>query len=254
MSDRIFKVTNPLMRGVDIRDWQNWLNNELHDWRVNFQLDEDGFYGVQTRSTTASIAYGLGFAPEVEMENGVDPDLRIELRHAIAPDYRLDWRDRFRDRYSNHDLHTPVTRILQDSWGWHPGVHDGVDLICVPNAPLLAICNGTIVRADASGWWGLGAPSDPGLKAKGDGIIILRSNTDHGMFVPGLNFCYGHAEHAAVSLGDKVTAGQYIGMAGFANAWHVHFMVNNNPPSSGFYRGVGDRDPLPYVNYSIKEQ
>jgi hypothetical protein len=31
-------------------------------------------------------------------------------------------------------------------------------------------------------------------------------------------------------------------------------MVNDNPPVSGFYRGVGDRDPRPILDFAKKEQ
>jgi hypothetical protein len=43
-----------------------------------------------------------------------------------------------------------------------------------------------------------------------------------------------------------VKAGQKIGHAGFANAWHIHFMVNGG----GHTRGIGDRDPLPFINHA----
>jgi murein DD-endopeptidase MepM/ murein hydrolase activator NlpD len=102
------------------------------------------------------------------------------------------------------------------------------------------------VRADAGGWWGLGAPSDPAVRAKGDGIIVLRSETAAGPFRAGLHFCYGHAEHATVREGQRVNAGDVIGKAGLANAWHTHFMVNGRSDA----KGVGDRDPRPFVDYA----
>lgn len=140
----------------------------------------------------------------------------------------------------------PLKHILQDSWGWHPGVHDGIDLICPPDEPLIAICEAKVVRADAGGWWGLGAPADPALKARGDGIIILRSLIDAGPIRKGMNLCYGHAEHATVKAGQTVKAGDVIGKAGFANAWHTHFMVNMRADT----KGVGDRDPKPVVDFA----
>jgi murein DD-endopeptidase MepM/ murein hydrolase activator NlpD len=139
----------------------------------------------------------------------------------------------------------PVSPILSDSWGWHPGVHDGIDLICNPSATLTAICEAQVIRADPGGWWGLGAPSNPEVRAKGDGIIILRALVDTGPIKKGMNFCYGHAESPQVTVGQTVSAGDVIGKAGFANAWHVHFMVNARSDD----RGVGDRDPLPFVQY-----
>lgn len=46
--------------------------------------------------------------------------------------------------------------------------------------------------------------------------------------------------------GQKVKAGQKIGRAGFANAWHCHFAVNSRRDD----RGVGDRDPDPFLDYA----
>lgn len=145
-------------------------------------------------------------------------------------------------------VHTPVERILSSSWGWHPPVHDGVDLICPPDEPLLAICDAEVIRADAGGWWGKGAPSDPAVRARGDGIIVLRCLVDDGPFRKGLRFCYGHAEGARVKVGQRVKAGEVIGRAGFANASHTHFMVHGRDDA----RGIGDRDPMPYVEYALR--
>lgn len=137
----------------------------------------------------------------------------------------------------------PLKTVLADSWGYHPPVHDGIDLICPKDARLFAMCDGEVVRADSGGWWGK-APS--GNVALGDGIIIIRCTINSGPFKPGLNICYGHAEKAKVKPGDKVKAGDYIGHAGLAVAWHVHLMVNGRTDT----RGVGDRDPEPYYAYA----
>ncbi len=63
-----------------------------------------------------------------------------------------------------------------------------------------------------------------------------------------MHFAYGHAEKATVHVGQTVKAGQKIGHAGFANAWHIHFMVNGGTT----VKGIGDRDPLPFVNHARK--
>lgn len=263
MSDRTFKIESPPMRGDDIRAWQGWLNDKLAEWRVNTQIDEDGIYGGATRAMTRSIGYGMGLDSPAIFDGGITPELRIKMRNTQLTDEekrareaRLDWKDRFRDHYAVTDLHTPINHIITHANGWTgPNGHDGVDLICDPNAPLLAICDGVIVRVSAAGWWGNNPQPSPGHPiSDGDGIIILESTTNHGIFVPGLHFGYGHAEHAIVNPGQHVKAGHCIGLAGFARAWHSHFMVNNDPPVNGLYRGVGDRDPWPYVDFAIKEQ
>lgn len=142
----------------------------------------------------------------------------------------------------------PVDPILSSSWGYHPGVHDGVDLITEADDTLYAICDARVIDVRSSGWWGKGARASSGHPiSDGDGIIQLECLTDAGPFVKGMHFGYGHAEKASVKVGQTVKAGQPIGRAGFANAWHIHFMANGG----GTSRGVGDRDPMPYVLYAI---
>lgn len=254
MSERTFKVDSPHMKGEDVKAWQQWLRMTFRRWDIKYPIDTDGVYDVATRSATASVAEALGLNAPYGMEDGVTPEFRTKLRDRrfTAAEkkrfkQRVKYRRALRDRFEHEGhVHTPVSRIITDTWGYHPPVHDGIDLICPANATLFAICDGTVIRADASGWWGKGAPSDPALKAKGDGIIILRCSTDVGPFKRGLNMCYGHAEHATVREGQVVKAGDVIGKAGFANAWHVHFMVNGRNDT----KGVGDRDPRPFTDYA----
>lgn len=243
------------MEGDDIQNWQETLNRQMDTWNVNYQLPTDGKYGIPERDLTASVAYGLGLESAAEaMADGVTPELRIKLRNKNLSkseleryDDRADWRAAFKDRYDHQDISPPLATIISSSWGYHPGVHDGVDLICKADAPLLAICRAKVIRVSSYGWWGNNPQPTPDHPVSdGDGIIILRSLTDDGPFRKGLNFGYGHAEGARVDVGDVVEAGRVIGRAGFARAWHVHFMVNNNDDT----RGVGDRDPMPYVNYA----
>jgi len=146
-------------------------------------------------------------------------------------------------------VHAPCKPILQHSWGWHAGVHDGVDLITEADDVVYAICDATVIDVRSSGWWGNGARASGGHSvADGDGIIQLRCEVDAGPFKKGMHFGYGHAEKACVKVNERVRAGQMIGHAGFANAWHLHFMVNGG----GHTRGVGDRDPWPFVDYAIR--
>jgi murein DD-endopeptidase MepM/ murein hydrolase activator NlpD len=255
MSERTFKVDSPHMHDDDVQAWQEWLRMTFRRWHISYPIDADGTYDVATRAATASMCEALGLVAPYGMEDGVTPELRTKLRHRrlsaaeraryLGP--RRKYRRALRKRFeAGGHVHTPVSRVITDSWGYHPGVHDGLDLICPANATLFALCDGVIVRADASGWWGKGAPTDPALKAKGDGIIVLRCTTNVGPFRDGLHMCYGHAEHAAVRVGEHVKAGDRIGKAGFANAWHVHFMVNARQDA----KGIGDRDPRPFTDYA----
>jgi hypothetical protein len=257
VSDRTFIIESPHMRGDDIKQWQRTLNRQMRTWDVDYELEADGDYGLLTRSLTASVCHGLGLASATEaMAHGVTPALRMKLRNKDLTPKELEryhgkrakWRDGFRRRHLNKDVSPPLTKILQSSWGWTPPVHDGVDLICKENAPLLAICKAKVIRADAGGWWGKGAaPSNGHPVSDGDGIIVLRSLVDVGPFKPTLNFGYGHAEGATVSVGDVVEAGDVIGRAGWAVLPHIHLMANARTDA----KGVGDRDPMPFVKYAI---
>ena len=252
MAARTFKIQAPPMEGADVKGWQETLNKQLNTWDVDFRLSLDGVYGQVTRSMTASILYGLGIAQD-EMEDGVTSKLRIKVRNKRLSDEerkrydkRENWRKRFKKRHEDGGhVSPPLARIISSEWGWHPPGHDGVDLICRPNAPIFALCDGKVIDVRTGGWWGK-APS--GDVSKGDGIIQIECQTDVGPFKKGMHFGYGHAEHPTVKVGQSVKAGDQIGRAGLAVAWHIHFMANGG----GTNRGVGDRNPMPFVNYAMR--
>lgn len=248
---RTFKLQSPHMQGNDIRSWQRELNGILRKWEMDPQLVEDGDYGQHTRAVTASVCHANGFHAGHLMRHGVTPWLRTKVRHyrrSVAEKARFQarrgWRRRLRRRYRNQSVAPMVGKVIADSWGYHPPGHDGLDVITRPNAPIYAMCDAKVVRVSPSGWWGQ-APS--GDVSKGDGIVILRCETDQGPFRRGLNIGYGHSENHTVRPGQRVKAGDQIGHAGLAVAWHIHLMVNDNRDS---WRGVGDRDPRPYYNYA----
>ena len=140
----------------------------------------------------------------------------------------------------------PVDPILQHSNGFTSG-HDGVDLICEQDDVVYAICDAKVIDVRAAGWWGNGAQASHGHPiSDGDGIIQIECLVDDGPFKKGMHFGYGHAEKAVVQEGQIVKAGQKLGHAGFANAWHLHFMVN----AGNTLKGTGDRDPMPFVNHA----
>jgi murein DD-endopeptidase MepM/ murein hydrolase activator NlpD len=160
-----------------------------------------------------------------------------ELR---AAEQRRSWLRRLRRRYASGRVHTPVENISQSSHGWGPG-HDGIDLICPKEARLFAACRARVIDVRAGGWWG---NNPTGNVALGDGIIQLEALESIGPLRKGMHIGYGHAEHATVRKGDVVKAGDVIGRAGFANAWHMHFMINGGQTT----RGIGDRDPRPCLD------
>lgn len=258
MSDRIFKLDNPPMKGKDVRVWQGDIKTTFAKMSVDCPIVIDGIYGESTRSYSAALCRASGLTAEKAMAHGVTPELRSKLRNqdlTVAErrikgsEARRAYRAELRKRWKVRKVSKPVARILEDSWGYHPGVHDGLDVICEPNAPLLAMVKAKVIDARPDSWWGKGAPTDPAVRAKGDGIIQLEVLEDVGPFKKGMHIGYGHAEHATVKVGDIVQAGQIIGKAGLANAWHIHLMMNNNKTARP---GVGTIDPRKYLDYTIK--
>lgn len=261
MATRTFKLQTPLMKGKDIMAWQEEMKHDLfHRLKIeNVPIFVDSVYGHGTRSFTADLCTAYGIDAAKELAKGVTPTLRKRIRNrdfteAEKKRYSGSKHKRFRaelrDRWAPAPkVASPLRRIITDSWGWHPGVHDGIDLICDPDAVVYAMCDAEVVDVRASGWWGLGAPSDPKIAAKGDGIIQIKVLENVGPFKAGMHLCYGHAEKAIVKVGQRVKPGQMLGHAGFANAWHVHFMVNDGRFG---LQGRGSQDPRPLVDYAVK--
>lgn len=258
---RTFKVDDPHMTGDDIKQWEIDVKAQFDAMEIHAPIKVDGQYDVADRSYTATLLHALGINATEAMKDGITPALRIKVRNRQLTDdetkrfhspelttYRRD----LRDRYSVGKIvrvHKPVDHILADSWGYHPGVHDGLDVICEPDAVIYAMVKCRVVDVRASGWWGLGKPSNPALAAKGDGIIQVEVLESIGPFKKGQHICYGHAEKARVSVGNVIEAGTALGHSGFANAWHIHLMINDGSVGT---RGVGNIDPKPFVDYAIK--
>lgn len=250
------------MKGSDVARWQHDVKDLFRQMAIVCPIVPDGDYGVATRSYTAALVHANGMSAGVQMKHGVTPELRRLLRRApksltdgqrarrASQDRKL-YRAKLRKQYANvHGglVHSPTTVIVQDSWGYHPGVHDGLDVITPPDPVIFAMCKAKAIDVRSKGWWALGAPKDPKLKAKGDGIIQLEVLENVGPFKRGMHIGYGHAEKAQVHEGDTVRAGQAIGHAGFANAWHIHLMFNTGDTM----RGVGNLNPRPFLDYARK--
>ncbi len=253
---RTFKIDDPPMRGSDIEAWQELLLEIGAKWNVHFPLKTDGVYGMATRSFSKMVLYGRGFSHE-QLDDGItpwlrqltrDPDARPEaVKLRAASPHRREFRDSLRKKFdADEDVAAPISKIITMTWGFHPGVHDGIDLICGPKAPIYALCDGVVIDVRAGGWWG-NSPS--GEVWRGDGIIQIASTTNDGPFRTGMHFGYGHAEGADVHVGQTVRAGTHLGEAGLAVAWHIHLMANNGEFG---LKGKGSMDPRPFVDYAIR--
>lgn len=255
MSDRTFVIGDKLMRGDDIKNWQREIEAEFNQMDIPCPIVADGIYGVATRSFNASLCHALGMNAGEVMKNGITPELRTKIRHRrltssekvrFESKQYVDYRRKLRARWrvALKAVHRPVAKIIEDSWGFHPGVHDGIDVICQPNAPLFAMVKGRVIDVRAGGWWGK-APS--GDVAKGDGIVQLEVLETIGPFRKGYRIGYGHCEHAVVKVGQTVEAGDKLALAGLAVAWHIHLMYNTgNTP-----KGIGNIDPRHILDYAV---
>ncbi len=253
---RTFKISNPPIKGPDVKAWQELILDIGKSWNVHFPLKVDSTYGMATRSFSKMILFGRGFSHE-QLDEGItswlrqltrDPSKRPEAVKDRADDpSRKAFRNSLRRKFDKEDdVAAPIGKIITMTWGFHPGVHDGRDLICGPKAPIFALCDAEVIDVRPSGWWG-NKPS--GNVWKGDGIIQIRCLTDDGPFEKGMHFGYGHAEGSDVKVGQRVEAGDRLGEAGLAVAWHIHLMANNGEFG---LKGKGSFDPLPFVTYALK--
>ena len=115
----------------------------------------------------------------------------------------------------------PAEGVFTSGFGPRWGtLHAGIDIANAVGTPILAVMDGTVID------------SGP---ASGYGQWIRIKHDDGAVSV------YGHMETLAVSVGDRVTAGQNIagmGNRGFSTGSHLHFEIH---PS-----GNGAVDPLPW--------
>jgi murein DD-endopeptidase MepM/ murein hydrolase activator NlpD len=267
MSDRTFVVGRKAMRGDDVKAWQADVNRLFKSMNIDSPLKVDGIYGVGTRSVTASLCRAMGLqSAERAMAQGVTPELRIKLRNKnltaaekqrrdskARKDYRTALRRKWGDT-SPPKVHPFTRKTITDDWGFQPG-HDGVDIITPENAIVFAPVKCKVIDVRKDGWWALGAPSNPTVRQKGDGIIQLQILETVGPFKKGDVLGYGHAEKAYVHEGQTVQAGQPVGHAGLANAWHIHLMLNDGKVgknSAGDPIGKGNKNPRPLIDYAIK--
>lgn len=226
-----------------VKDWKEHLSNRL-------DLESSAKFRHTTAQEKLIKARATDVHPRLSLVTARDEasDLLSLRRRQVSEARRII----ARHSVGSH-VHVPIAPILAHSNGWAPG-HDGVDLISESSDEGWAICDGVIVDVRSSGWWGKGAQASHGHPiSDGDGIVQLQCSVDTGPFRKGMVFGYGHAEHARVEVGEQVKAGEVICHAGFANAWHFHFMVNGGDKrrADGGFSGVGTMDPWPFVQYAM---
>ncbi|MGW4197195.1 M23 family metallopeptidase [Streptomyces sp. NPDC005004] len=106
---------------------------------------------------------------------------------------------------------------------WSSGSHTGIDFHAASGTPVHAVGAGTVVSA---GWGG----------AYGNEVVIRMAD---GMYTQ-----YGHLSSLGVTVGQKVTPGQQIGLSGAtgnATGPHLHFEARTSPEYGS------DVDPVGYL-------
>ena len=264
IAHRDLVVVDPPMRGRDVANLNRAVRQRLEMRRIDIPAPVHDTFTQAAALAAVEAGYFLGLREDTVLKTvkgrrcctqGAqaiirEPERRsaVQLERAKARMGQLDRGPRYYGELGGRNVAGPVDPILQHSNGFSAG-HDGVDLICEQDDVLYAICNARVIDVRDAGWWGKSAQASHGHPiSHGDGIIQLECLVDAGPFKKGMHFGYGHAEKATVSVGQIVKAGQKIGHAGFANAWHVHFMVNAGTTN----KGIGDRDPMPFVNFARK--
>lgn len=262
IAHRDLVVTDPPMRGRDVANLNRAVRQRLEMRRIDIPSPMHDMFTQAAALAAVEAGYFLGLQEDTVLAadkgrrvctQGAQTIIREPERRTGAQRARAKARHpqiargpRYYAQLSGGGVAVPVDPILEHSNGFGSG-HDGVDLICEADDVVYAICDAEVIDVRADGWWGLGAQASHGHPIEhGDGIIQIECLVDKGPFKQGMHFGYGHAENAVVRVGQKVKAGQKLGHAGFANAWHLHFMVNGG----GTARGTGDRDPMPFVDFA----
>ncbi len=139
MSQRAYTVTTPPTRGADVAAWQKLLIDRFEKWDIDYPLVATGVYDVATRAATASFMRAWGVQDTgTAMQKGLTGWWRTKLRDdrrspreeaAFRGATRKKYRADLRDRYKRTNVASPIAVVLQDSWGYHPPVHDGLDLL-----------------------------------------------------------------------------------------------------------------------------
>jgi len=255
-------VTDPPMRGRDVANLNRAVRQRLEMRRIDIPSPVHDMFTQAAALAAVEAGYFLGLREDTVLatDNGRrcctqgaqaiirEPERRTpqQLARAKARQGQIARGPRYYAELSGGRVATPVDPILTHAHGFKAG-HDGVDLICEADDVVYAICDARVIDVRKGGWWGKGAQASHGHPiSHGDGIIQLECLVDVGPFKRGLHFGYGHAEKAVVRKGQLVKAGQKLGHAGFANAWHLHFMVNGGHTT----KGIGDRDPMPFVHFA----
>lgn len=157
-----------------------------------------------------------------------------------------------------HPLGT-TTRVAS-GYGWRfnrTQFHPAIDFACNEGTPVFAAADGVVIKDDATNSAGV----DDGFhyERNNDPKTIRTKDADVEIQHPnGMCTRYSHLSSNMVKVGDRVKAGQQIGLSGNAGTGaHLHFELKKKPGyGTWFWKQFGVRieiDPLPYLTLDSNE-
>jgi hypothetical protein len=120
------------------------------------------------------------------------------------------------------------------------GGHAGVDISMPEGTKLAALCAGTVACVSHS-WY-------RSSNGKGQGMISIKSDRNHGGFPAGTIFGYGHPDVIYKKVGDKVEPGDKLALSGAPGGGaHLHFFIN----TAGDACSNGNVNPTAFAKDSL---
>lgn len=110
--------------------------------------------------------------------------------------------------------------------------HAGIDYSMNPGGKLYAPVSGTVVRAGGSGYY----TDERYGNAAGTGELRLKLDN-------GDEIILGHMGSIVPKVGQRINAGDYVGLSGTFNGGHVHVEYRKYDPSAGTSSGYKALDP-----------
>lgn len=202
-------------------------NNTQHRILVGIPIyTETGIYPA-VFSITASDGTQTTYTLNIRVAAGAYTSQTLTISDELAPllsqapqDYELGLLQRLTssftpDRYFTGAFGLPAAAPMNSPFGTrrsynggiYTGYHTGADFASAPGSPIVAVAAGEVVLADL-------------LNIRGNTVIL-----DHGW---GVFSAYSHQSQLSVQLGQKVTTGDIIGMAGATGRTtgpHLHWEV-----------------------------
>jgi cell wall-associated NlpC family hydrolase len=204
-----FQLTNPLLRGADVKEAQQLLaQNAYGDFGPG---TADGVYGPATANAARQAKFALGY-PDNAIDTVFGPTLRGYLKGDPLPaDYQTRRRQRQRTLASSPSVRDAI--VANARWGIanEPAIHyqqlrpmDGLDQ--PRKLPLQTDCSGFVTLCYK--WAGAPDPNGCGFNGQGYTGTILQSCT--------------HISKSAAKIGDLVVWGPPPGH-------HVAMMIEAGP-------------------------